>query len=265
MEIETCRHFLLGKCRFGDKCRFSHTAVSVSKPDPLPPVEREITPIGPSSGKTLCKHFREGNCRFGNACKYSHDLSPSLQPLQQQQSTYSPPFRGLPNDLTLVRDSKTRVGIDIGGVIISSEKGQQDTSFFGANFLATPMVKDCTTVIRRIVDLIGSQNVFLISKAGQGTAKKTIEWMKNKRFLENSGIEESRILFCLNREDKGPLCRNNGITLFIDDNIENLGHARSVGVLNLIYFGFLHRQESGPAWFVKADSWARIEMLLFEK
>lgn len=53
-----CRYFLEGGgCRYGDKCKFTHT--------------RQNTARG-EDRREVCKHFLSGRCRFGDNCRFSH-------------------------------------------------------------------------------------------------------------------------------------------------------------------------------------------------
>ncbi|KAJ6331051.1 hypothetical protein OIU76_009614 [Salix suchowensis] len=51
-----CRHFLKGRCREGQKCKFSHDAIPLTKFEP-------------------CHHFARHKCMKGDNCPYDHQLS----------------------------------------------------------------------------------------------------------------------------------------------------------------------------------------------
>jgi hypothetical protein len=38
----------------------------------------------------------------------------------------------------------------------------------------------------------------------------------------STNVKEANLLFCIHRPEKGPLAKQNGITIFIDDTPENL-------------------------------------------
>ncbi|CAE7725288.1 HUA1, partial [Symbiodinium pilosum] len=61
-----CRHFLEGRCRFGEECRFSHQGEESAAR--LPPT----APAVPIDDRPLCRHFLEGKCTYGDACRFSH-------------------------------------------------------------------------------------------------------------------------------------------------------------------------------------------------
>lgn len=66
-----CRFFAQGKCRDGDKCRFSHD----------PPVKPRSRPCH--------NYFQQGSCRFGDRCNFSHD--PAAVPGGSQRPPPPPP------------------------------------------------------------------------------------------------------------------------------------------------------------------------------
>ncbi|KAM4613372.1 E3 ubiquitin-protein ligase makorin-2 [Polymixia lowei] len=53
----TCRYFLHGVCREGNRCQFSHDP-STSKPS------------------TICKYYQRGACAYGERCRYDHIKPP---------------------------------------------------------------------------------------------------------------------------------------------------------------------------------------------
>jgi len=56
-----CRHFLLGKCTYGDQCNFQHQGVDIADAHPAP-------------ARSVCTHFLAGRCTFGEQCRFSHDV-----------------------------------------------------------------------------------------------------------------------------------------------------------------------------------------------
>ena len=107
--------------------------------------------------------------------------------------------------------------------------GSQDTSFFSDNYLRTPAVVGVVEglaacvrrglvgffVVRRVyadgnmwgaqVEMLGAENVVIVSKAGRKIAAKSLEWMAHNEVLSRTGVLESNIHFCRTREEKGPL------------------------------------------------------------
>ena len=57
--VEICQHFAkTGKCKFGDKCKFSHGSTTTEPSD--------------NKGKPVCWHYKTGRCTFGDTCKFAH-------------------------------------------------------------------------------------------------------------------------------------------------------------------------------------------------
>ncbi|PQQ08848.1 uncharacterized protein Pyn_03043 [Prunus yedoensis var. nudiflora] len=54
--VAYCRHFVRGRCHEGDKCKFSHDTVPLTKSKP-------------------CVHFARQSCMKGDDCQYDHELS----------------------------------------------------------------------------------------------------------------------------------------------------------------------------------------------
>ncbi|KAI9022109.1 hypothetical protein DFJ74DRAFT_723241 [Hyaloraphidium curvatum] len=52
-----CRFFARGRCRAGDSCRFSHSALGAPEP---------------------CRFFASGACRFGERCRFAHDAGQAV-------------------------------------------------------------------------------------------------------------------------------------------------------------------------------------------
>ena len=55
------------------------------------------------------------------------------------------------------------------------------------------------------MEMLGAENVVIVSKAGRKIAAKSLEWMAHNEVLSRTGVLESNIHFCRTREEKGPL------------------------------------------------------------
>ena len=120
------------------------------------------------------------------------------------------------------------LGIDIGGVIIARVGRDSDTSFFSEKYLDTPAMPGAFEVIRRLVDERFGSRVFLVSKCGPKTRAKTLRWLKHHRFFERTGVKPKHLRFCVERIEKGPICRKLGITHFVDDHLDVLLNLKTV-------------------------------------
>lgn len=66
-----CRHYLIGKCNYGDKCGYRHPAGMEGS------IAQQVTVSEqPSAGGTtpgLCRHFLQSRCEYGASCRFLHD------------------------------------------------------------------------------------------------------------------------------------------------------------------------------------------------
>ena len=124
----------------------------------------------------------------------------------------------------LVHSEGEVLGVDIGGVIIDKANDGTDTSFFGENFLATTQVIEAFETLRDLVAQRFKQRVYLVSKCGAGVEHKTRQWMRHHSFHAFTGIASERMRFCRRREDKAGICKELGVTHFIDDKLEVLSY-----------------------------------------
>ena len=51
-------------------------------------------------------------------------------------------------------------------------------------------------------------NVFIVSKAGENIASRSLEWLKYNKFFKSTNFLEKNVHFCKERKDKGPICNN---------------------------------------------------------
>jgi len=129
------------------------------------------------------------------------------------------------------------LGIDVGGVIIDRANDKTDTAFFGKNYLKTTPVEGAFGAIAVLNRLMFKGRVHIVSKCGLKIARQTLEWMEHWRFFEETGLDPGRIHFCLKREDKAPMAKSLGLTHFIDDRLEILGHLRGIVAHRYLFQG----------------------------
>lgn len=128
------------------------------------------------------------------------------------------------------RKAKTgpAIGVDIGGVIIKPARASGDTSFFSSGYLETPAVDGAIESVAKLNASVFPAQVFLVSKAKSGTAQKTREWLHHQNFYERTGLTEDKLFFCEKREGKVPIAKRLGLTTFIDDRVDVLGHLSQI-------------------------------------
>jgi len=123
------------------------------------------------------------------------------------------------------------LGVDVGGVIIDRQNDRADTSFFGPNYLQTTPVEGVFDCLHAAVS--AGFTVHIVSKCGQNTQRKTLEWLAHHRFYERTGVDPERVHFCRTRPQKAPICTAQGITHFVDDRLDVLEYLNDVGELYL--------------------------------
>jgi len=143
------------------------------------------------------------------------------------------------------------LGVDIGRVILS--KGAK--------------IPDGFRVLSRLKNERFGSNIFLISHAKPLTEINILWWLKHHRFYERTGIPQSHVYFCRKRIDKVLICRQLGITHFIDDRLENLGYVYTgTDIRNLFLFQPRKREVRKYRQFedvvCTVHSWEEIERIL---
>ena len=113
-----------------------------------------------------------------------------------------------------------KLGVDIGGVIIERGNGADDTFFLG-KYTETPALEGAIDALRRLKQRFGGE-VYLISKCGAKTEAKTREWLEANNFYSLTGLPEDNLRFCRERPEKAQICKELGITHYIDDNMDVL-------------------------------------------
>ncbi|EAY27750.1 hypothetical protein [Microscilla marina] len=124
------------------------------------------------------------------------------------------------------------IGIDIGRVIISGDTDVPD-QFFSPDYLKVPQITGAFEAIKQIVMSYKAENVHLISKCGQVTQVRTLQWLQHYGFFQDTGFTQSNIWFCEERHQKHALALQNNIRVFIDDRYSVLKHLTSLDRLYL--------------------------------
>lgn len=119
------------------------------------------------------------------------------------------------------------LGIDVGGVLVDRVAENSDTSFFGSNPMATPMVEGSLEAVRRLLPLFECR-VHIVSKAGPKIAGLSRQWLGRHGFTGTDMIPLSNVHFVRKRPDKDPVCERLGITHFIDDRLDVHRHLETV-------------------------------------
>jgi hypothetical protein len=116
------------------------------------------------------------------------------------------------------------LGVDIGGVIMDRVNDRTDTSFFKDNYLNTTTTRNVVEVLRKLAMEKFKHRIYLVSKCGKETEKKTLHWLEYHNFYTRTGIGKNNVYFCRHRSDKAQICKELGINTFVDDRLEVLGY-----------------------------------------
>jgi hypothetical protein len=160
--------------------------------------------------------------------------------------------RGDPMFLGIMNPIQHRIGIDIGRVIIEGDG--PDTNFVGGTeeeALRAPAIDGAFDAIARLVARVGPAHVHLVSKCGKRVEGRTRTWLAHHRFFERTGVLPDNVHFCRAREQKAPICRDLGVTCFVDDRIDVLAFMTAV-VPHRFLFGASDTDRPGvvpvPTW-----------------
>ena len=158
------------------------------------------------------------------------------------------------------------LGVDIGGVIIqrTGDVGEDDTSFWGPNYLETPEVEDAITTIAALSRDRFGDAVYLVSKCGEDTEARSREWLSHNQFFERTGVAPANVYFCRKREEKAPICTRLGMTHFVDDRLEVLSYL--VDVPHRYLFQPRDQEVAEFSQFLSAvervDSWKAVQAVI---
>lgn len=127
-----------------------------------------------------------------------------------------------------------RIGIDIGGVIISEDTDNPGL-FFSNDYLIAKEVSDSFLSIKNMIQNESSNNVFIISKCWPDVQNKSKNWLHNKDFFNITGFEYNNIRFCLERREKRNHCIELGIEYFIDDRYSVHRHLQDLPLIKKLF------------------------------
>lgn len=153
--------------------------------------------------------------------------------------------------------SKTEaLGVDFGGVIMLLNRSGEGSEF-------TPnSLPNAFESLQRLAEKRFGDKIFIVSKAQPETQEKVLAWLLEKHFYEFTGINPRNVNFCIERNEKAAICQRLGITHFIDDRLENLGHISEIGVKNLYLFQGQDDEVKDNGKFLplvhRVDSWQEI-------
>lgn len=152
------------------------------------------------------------------------------------------------------------LGVDFGGVINdgASHPSGDDTTFLSGGFdeaMRTPVMAGAVDSLARLTERFGGR-VWIVSKCGPRIQARTEQWLDHVHFFERTGVDPSHLRFCRQRPEKADHCAELGVTHFVDDRADVLGHL--VGVVeHLFLFGM--RSDHLPRFAVRVRDWSEAE------
>lgn len=150
---------------------------------------------------------------------------------------------------------KAHIGIDFAGVIIQHRKLLRvEGGHVPDPNEPTIAYEGVFEAVRELISFCNGR-VWIVSKAGPAMQANTIDWLHSVDFFARTGMKADHVRFCLERPDKEPICREVGITHFIDDRIHIMQVLRHT-VPNLYLFGEPERKQFCPPWSTYVTSWA---------
>ena len=153
-----------------------------------------------------------------------------------------------------------RVGIDFGGVIVRNRKlvRGEDTGLAGFHTpeAAQPSVFDAMRGTISICD----GHVWIVFKAGSRMQERTRAWLGAVDCFSRAGLDVEHLRFCQQREEKGAICRELGISHFVD------GHVHVMQIFRYtVPHAYFFREQGGerfcPPWATSVSNWT--EMVLW--
>lgn len=121
-------------------------------------------------------------------------------------------------------NQQVRLGIDIGRVITDGDTDSDPLKRYNdERALLAPQMPGAFETIARLVKVFEGR-VWIVSKCGANMERKSIAWLAHHGFHEATGIAADRLRFCRERRDKAPICKELGVTHFVDDRQDVLGY-----------------------------------------
>ncbi len=111
------------------------------------------------------------------------------------------------------------LGIDFGRTICDIGSGRVTTgrAEVDPHFFDLPFVCGAVEAVRGFVPFFGPQSIHIVSKCAPESEGAIKEWLNRNEFWILTDMLEGNIHFCRERHQKDGICRELGITHFIDD------------------------------------------------
>jgi hypothetical protein len=120
--------------------------------------------------------------------------------------------------------SKPTLGVDIGGVILDFMPYKDtELGFDGDRYLEVPEVEGSFEALAALNKGSFKDSVHLVTKIDRGSTR-TLEWLRDRKFFERTGIPEANLHICYERSEKEGIVAKLGVTHFIDDRTEVMSY-----------------------------------------
>jgi len=130
--------------------------------------------------------------------------------------------------------SDSKIGIDIGGVLISKDT-DSDEAFFSDDYLSASEVAGSILTIAYGFGCFGPENIYLISKCSETVEKKTREWLDYRYFWKETHLLPQNLIFCRRRSDKAIIAQDLDLQYFVDDRYSVLEHMTELPTIKKLF------------------------------
>ncbi|MBI4280731.1 hypothetical protein HY628_00875 [Candidatus Uhrbacteria bacterium] len=118
-----------------------------------------------------------------------------------------------------------KLGIDFGGVIRrATSDDESEETVDGWSFRKTPPVAGAFEGIRCLVQEVFGTRIWIVSRCRSDVTRWIRVWFREKGFFAFTGVPPDHFLTCRERPHKAVLCRDLGLTDFVDNRLEVLLH-----------------------------------------
>lgn len=114
-----------------------------------------------------------------------------------------------------------KFGTDIGGVLAAHATLELLEQPGG--HLAVPEIEGAFDAVRQLRQEKFGNEAYVISMCDEEIEVRSREWLTHTGFVERTGIEWDRIIYCRTFAEKAQIAGRIGLTHFVDDRLEVMG------------------------------------------
>jgi hypothetical protein len=155
-------------------------------------------------------------------------------------------------------ESTTRVGFDLGGVIVGAVDGSEGVAV--RELGEVPPVEGAVAGVRQLSSIFDGR-IWIVSKASTDTEAWSRACLHSQGLVGPGVVPVEHLVFVSERIAKRAACEARGITDFVDDKPDNLISLR--GVVDRLYqFGGPDVADSGLRGATRVSCWPELTDLL---